>query len=291
MKPLVSIIIPTHNRAKTLFRAIESCLIQTYSELEVLVIDDGSSDETAYVVKSFKDKRVRYFLNKDNSGLAAVRNIGLRKAAGEFVAFLDDDDEWLPEKISKQLKVFRDLEGNVGLICTNGYSEYEKNYFIKEDKPSGIIYDHRRDHFFPLTVLIPPPSSWMIPRAVIDEIGYFDEKMLNHWDDGDYLFKLASKYPVYFINENLVIWHALAKHVNMISKNLIISKELFLKKHYDLMKKDREYLFRFCRTLGKDAVFLNKPMARKYLLKALLMKPSDFSILKKLYKSFLVNPA
>jgi glycosyltransferase involved in cell wall biosynthesis len=250
-----------------------------------LIVDDNSSDETAQVVKNYKDPRIKYFLHKDNLGAAAARNTGLRNALGEFITFLDDDDEWALEKIFKQIEVFKNTSRTMGLVFTNGYSEYENDYFIKEKKTFGIIYDPKKDHFFPLGILIPPSSSWMLPRIIMDEIGCFDEKM-RHWDDGDYLVKVANKYPIYFLNENLVTWHASEVHLETVSQTLIKAKEIFLKKNYALIKKDRKYFFGFCRTLGKDAMSIDKPMARKYLFKALLMRPWDFSIINKLVKIF-----
>jgi glycosyltransferase involved in cell wall biosynthesis len=282
---LVSIIIPTYNRAKFIFVAIESCLRQTHSEIEILVVDDHSSDETAQVVERYKDPRIKYFRHKDNLGVAAARNTGLRNATGEFIAFLDSDDEWMPEKIAHQVEIFKNSSFGIGLVFTNGYSEYEKNPIINEQSPSKIIYNPKNDNFFPLWELISPPSSWMLPKIVVDEIGYFDEG-IHCWDDGDYLVRLALKYPVYFLNKNLVTWHALPEHLNMISHDLIRGKEAFLKKNHGFMKKDKEYLFRFYKTLGKDALLVDKVKSRKYLLAAFLMKPYDLSISSKLFRSF-----
>jgi glycosyltransferase involved in cell wall biosynthesis len=284
---LVSIIIPTYNRAELLPRAIESCLRQTHSEIEILIVDDCSLDETRQVVENYKDPRIKYFLHKNNLGVAAVRNTGLLNATGEFITFLDSDDEWMPEKVAHQLEIFKNNNSAIGLVFTNGYSEYENNFIINKETPSKIIYNPQEDSFFPLWELISPPSSWMMPRAVVKEIGNFDVAMYNNWDDGDYLVRLTRVYPVYFLNENLVIWHALSDHLNMISRDLIKGKEVFLKKNYNLMKTDREYLFRFYRALGKDAIAIDKHMAKKYLFKAFLMKPYDLSILSKLSRSFL----
>jgi len=123
--PLISVIIPTFNRGQFLRRAILSAVNQTYSNLEILVISDGSTDDTAMIVGSVKDKRIKYYHNERNRGLVATRNIGVRKSLGEFVTFLDDDDEWAPNKIFRQFEVFKNIDTAVGLVFTNGYSEYE----------------------------------------------------------------------------------------------------------------------------------------------------------------------
>lgn len=286
MNPLISAIIPTFNRAKAVRRAIESCLNQTYQDLEVLVVDDHSSDDTARVVNDFSDKRLKYFFHEKNSGPASSRNTGIRNSQGEFIAFLDSDDEWVKDKIRRQVATFekfRTDEKNIGLVFVNGYDETQKRRFIS-NAMSGIVYSPQEDAFYPLRVLICPPSSWMLSRRVIIDVGFFDERMYN-WDDGDYLARVAYKYDIYFLNEDLVIWHESKEHVNKMSLNLIKGKELFLENNYEFMRKDKEYLFKFYRALGKDAIALDKAKARSYLKKAFLMRPYDCSVLSKLIRT------
>lgn len=285
-KPLTTVIIPTYNRGYVLKRAILSVISQTYQNIEILVVSDASSDTTEEIVKSITDSRIKYICHEKNRGLAATRNTGIKNSSGEYITFLDDDDEWAPEKISHQLEVFKNENYGIGLVFTNGYSEYENNFIIKDKAASGIVYNPKENSFFPLRVLISPPSSWMLPRQVVDKIGFFDETMYNNWDDGDYLVRVSLNYPVYFLNEDLVIWHALQNHVNMISANLIKGKEIFLNKNYATMEKDPGYLFRFYRTLGKDTLKLDRLKARKYLFKALRMRPFDFSTIGKILKTY-----
>jgi len=113
--PLVSVIIPTHNRASMLPRAIRSVQRQTYPHLEILVIDDASVDNTPEVVKSFDDRRIHYIRHDTNRGGSASRNTGIRAATGEYIAFLDDDDEWVQEKTEEQMKVLQDYDA---VTCT-----------------------------------------------------------------------------------------------------------------------------------------------------------------------------
>ncbi|MDD5505562.1 MAG: glycosyltransferase family 2 protein [Candidatus Omnitrophica bacterium] len=285
-EPLVTVIIPTYNRSHVLKRALLSATSQTYQNIEILVVSDGSTDATEEIVKSIADPRIKYICHEKNRGLAATRNTGIKNSTGEYVTFLDDDDEWLPEKISRQIDIFKNISAIIGLIFTNGFSEYENDYIVREKIPSGIIYDPGKDKFFPLRILISPPTSWMIPKTIITEIGYFDENMYNNWDDGDYFVRLARVYPVYFLNENLAIWHALGAHVNSISPNLIKGKEIFIEKNLQLLEKDPGYLFRFYRTMGKDILGIDKLKARRYLLKAIRMKPFDLSTVSKILKTF-----
>lgn len=107
--PLVSIIIPTFNREKTIFKTISSCLMQTYKNLEILIIDDGSNDNTKFKIDQIKDKRVKYFY-KENGGVSSARNFGIEKASGIFISLLDSDDYYFPNKIELAIKEFNSDE-------------------------------------------------------------------------------------------------------------------------------------------------------------------------------------
>lgn len=127
---LVSIIMPSWNTEKFIAESIQSVLNQTYKNWELLIVDDCSSDRTDDVVASFKDDRIRYFHNKKNSGAALTRNKAMREARGEWIAFLDSDDLWMPEKLEHQVKFMNDNGYNLS------FTEYEK--IDEESKPLNI---------------------------------------------------------------------------------------------------------------------------------------------------------
>jgi len=104
---LISVIIPTYNRAKSITRSIITVLNQTYENYELIVIDDCSTDSTKKILQSFSDKRIIYVRHLYNQGAAAARNTGIKIAKGKYIAFQDSDDEWLPKKLEKQMKVFK----------------------------------------------------------------------------------------------------------------------------------------------------------------------------------------
>lgn len=135
--PFFTVIIPTYNRAELLKEAIQSVLNQTYENFELLVIDDHSIDNTKEIVASFEDKRIRYYLNDRGKGGAGTRNAGIFRASGEWIAFLDDDDIWLPNKLDVTDKKIRALNGLIGLVYS-GYTLYD---FYKKQKVSVIIPD------------------------------------------------------------------------------------------------------------------------------------------------------
>jgi glycosyltransferase involved in cell wall biosynthesis len=117
-KPAVSVIIPTYNRANLLGRSINSILEQTFTDFELIVVDDGSSDNTRELVESFNDPRIFYVRHEKNRGVSAARNTGIKIARGEYIAFNDSDDEWLPQKLDKQVTFFKDNKNseNLGLV-------------------------------------------------------------------------------------------------------------------------------------------------------------------------------
>src|SRR5262249_34968268 len=119
--PKVSVVIPTHNRATLLHRAVSSALTQTFSDLEVLIADDASSDATAELMLVIRDPRIKYLRHETKRGVSVARNTAISHASGEYIAFLDDDDEWLPEKLNIQLSHLNSARKSVGLICSGYY--------------------------------------------------------------------------------------------------------------------------------------------------------------------------
>lgn len=116
--PTVSVIIPTYNRAHLVGRAIQSVLNQTYKDFELIIVDDGSTDNTEDIIKKYqkKDERIKYIRRKKNKGGSVARNTGINAAIGEYIAFLDSDDEWLTEKLERQMKVFKSTSSEVGVV-------------------------------------------------------------------------------------------------------------------------------------------------------------------------------
>ena len=123
-KPFFTVVIPTYNRAELLKEAIQSVFDQTFENFELIVIDDHSTDKTKDVVSSFHDSRIKYILNDHAKGGAGTRNAGIFRAKGEWIAFLDDDDIWLPKKLELQYKKIQEIDCTVGLIYT-GYAVYD----------------------------------------------------------------------------------------------------------------------------------------------------------------------
>lgn len=182
----VSVIIPTYNRANLIRETINSVLNQTYQNFEILIIDDGSTDNTKTVVQSFKDSRIKYILQKHCGLPAKARNKGLNVAKGEFIAFLDSDDIWLPQKLGKQIDII-EKNPDILLVSTNGItfpSKYPFKFFsIKENK--------RISFRLLLKGNFVKNSSVLMKKSVIDAIGLLDENFqLKAMEDYDYWLRL-----------------------------------------------------------------------------------------------------
>src|SRR5262245_44206142 len=116
MTPRVSVILPTYNRSHSLPAAIASVLMQSHTDLEVIVVDDASTEDIEALVRSIGDDRVRYVRRNSNGGAAAARNTGLAEARGSYIGFQDSDDLWLPDKLSRQLSAFETLPNEIGVV-------------------------------------------------------------------------------------------------------------------------------------------------------------------------------
>ena len=194
----VSTIIPTHDRARPLARALRSAGSQTRPADEIIVVDDGSSDETARVVRD-GFPGVRYF-RQENRGVSAARNRGIAAAEGEWLAFLDSDDEWLPRKLERQLAAFQESPGD--LVCHTNETWIRHGRHVnpmkKHEKSGGHIFEK----CLPLCAI--SPSSVIIHRKVFEELGTFDES-LAVCEDYDLWLRICAVHPVLYIDEALVV--------------------------------------------------------------------------------------
>ncbi|MCF7740530.1 MAG: glycosyltransferase [Candidatus Marinimicrobia bacterium] len=208
LKRKVSVIIPTYNRAEMLERAIRSVLAQTYQNTEIIVIDDGSTDNTAEILNKY-DSEIRHF-SMLHGGVSAARNMGIKKAKGEWLAFLDSDDYWLEEKLEKQLKFMVEKDY---LISQTGEKWYrDGNWVMKGDrhqKHNGWIFKY----CLPLCVVT--PSAVVIDKKVIEDVGFFDES-LPACEDYDMWLRVARKYPVGLLEDKLVV--KVGGHTDQLSK-------------------------------------------------------------------------
>lgn len=195
---LVSVIIPTYNRATVLEHAIESVLDQTYQNLELLIVDDGSTDHTRQVVEKYQDQIT--YLFQANHGPAAARNSGIQNSQGDLICFLDSDDRWMKNKLAVQIELM--LSNPEVKLCYTDEVWIRRGIRINQKKVhrkySGWIYQQ----CLPLCII--SPSSVMIRRDVFDRVGLFDETMIV-CEDYDLWLRISRVYPITFIPKPLII--------------------------------------------------------------------------------------
>ena len=209
----VSVIIPCFNREKFLPEAIESVLNQTYSNIELLTIDDGSTDGTREILSRFQDRGVTLLEHpgRINKGQSASINLGLSLSKGEYIAILDSDDYWDTQKIEKQVR-FLESNPDIGLVYGNGYGVDEKG------NPLYRIYeDGHTEHSNPCRVLMDcyflVPNNALIRKSVLDQTGGFDETM-RAAQDHDMAIRIAEVTPLGYLNETLFYYR---RHPDSIS--------------------------------------------------------------------------
>lgn len=194
MSPLVSVVVPTYNRAHCIGNAVASILGQTFRDLELLVVDDGSKDDTAALMASYHDPRLRYLPQPVNRGRNAVRNVGIREARGEFVAFLDSDDVWLPDKLAYQVAAMQKapevaLHMSAALFLGENGGTVSYPLLDRYDEPVWAR-DLGSDLVFPFV-----SQTWLVRRRIFDEAGVFDES-IPAWEEHDWMARVCPHHPV-----------------------------------------------------------------------------------------------
>src|ERR1051326_1608307 len=165
--PKVSVIIPTHNRAEFLRSAITSVLNQTFQNFEIVIVDDASKDHTQEIIAGFNDTRIKAIHNMCSKGDAGARNIGIMHSQCEYIAFLDDDDEWLPEKLQVQTCLLNNSSSNIGFVCTGRFTVNMK------DRKVYSVWNPETNDLSKENFII--TSSILLRRECFEKCGLFDE--------------------------------------------------------------------------------------------------------------------
>ena len=195
----VSVIIPTFNRAHRIARAVASVLYQTFTDYEVLVVDDGSEDATSEVLQPFRS-RVKCIYHSKNLGVSAARNTGITESHSPLIAFLDSDDYWLPGKLAAQVSFFSEHPEAVACQTEELWIRrgVRVNPMKKHLKPSGEIFEPS------LKLCVVSPSAVVVKRTLLEDVGVFD-KDFPVCEDYDLWLRISRKYPVWLIPEPLII--------------------------------------------------------------------------------------
>lgn len=233
--PLVTVVIPVCNRENTILRAVNSVLWQTYENIEVIVVDDGSTDSTVQVVESCSDDRVRVIRLSHNHGANYARNRGIEQARGEFVAFQDSDDEWLEDKLDRQISYMlkKCLEG---LFCP---------YILCDGVNTEVVPCDHQNVDCDYTELIGRlkrgnivgTPTLVVRKNVFSYIGLFDEKM-RRLQDYEFVIRFVKKFRLGYIEKPLVKAYKTEKSISADRDALLDAYMVLAKKHFDFIDLD-----------------------------------------------------
>jgi glycosyltransferase involved in cell wall biosynthesis len=235
----VSVVIPTANRDLLLKRAIESVLAQSFQDFEIIVVNDGASDDTKRTIELFADQRISYYKNETRKGGAGTRNVGIHAAKAPLIAFLDDDDRWEKNKLELQMAALTHAENDV-VFCFSSV----KNIF---DSTSHITSVKEGTHNY-LEIALSKfngflTSTLLVKKTALLDVGSFDESFPSH-QEPDLIIRLSKKYRGIGINQPLVEMNVTTGHEHIGSKleRRILGRTMLLKKHFDLFSKNPKVL-------------------------------------------------
>lgn len=285
-KPTVSVILPTYNRAHLVGRAIRSVLDQTYQDFEVIIVDDGSRDNTEEIINSFTDTRIRYIRHQQNKGGSAARNTGIKLANGKYIAFQDSDDEWLPQKLEIQVEAFSTASSEVGVVYTD-MLRIEKDGKIKYWHSPTVTYGNLIDtkilEYQPFKIGI---QSALIKRECFNKVGFFDE-MLPRFIDLDLFIRLLKDYHFYHIKQPLVKYQV-TEGISSNKKAAAIARKLLLDKYSKDIMKNKSFIARQYSIIGQAFQISGEVVeGRNYNMKAFKTRPLHIKYLIILIMSLL----
>lgn len=268
--PSVTVILPTYNRAHLSRRSVGSVLAQTYENLELIVVDDASTDKTSEVVRAFRDSRLRYLRHENNKGAPAARNTGINAARGEFIAFQDSDDEWKPDKLAKQMARFATDPKLAVVYCgmlrhNEGCKTYIPDRRIKT-RSGDISQALLRGNFVGTPAMV-------VRRTDLLKVGGFVED-LPRFQDWEFAIRLSRAYPFDLVDEALVEVYSTPGNITSDGPAGARACEMILERHYDAISKDREALARMYAHIGfYKSLYQQGDGARLCFLKALGAAP------------------
>lgn len=238
-KEMVSVIIPTYKRVDSLERAILSVKKQTYQNIELIIVDDNGKDSVyskkikEMFNKKYRDVVSKYLVHKKNKGGAAARNTGIKASTGRYISFLDDDDEFLPNKLEKQINKIRDLDDSWGGVYC-GYANFISNKKMNQRK--NLTEGNLLIELLLMKNYIAAGSTLLVRREIFDIIGLFDTDFIRH-QDWEFMIRFFSKFKLAFVNEILVILHRDDKQNKPSASKRVEITDMFFEKFEEIIDK------------------------------------------------------
>lgn len=284
--PKISVIITTFNRSQMLKKALESVLNQTYPDFELLILDNSSSDGTEEVVKSFKDSRIRY-IKHNPLNISQARNLGIKESKGEFVAFLDDDDEWLPKKLEKQIKIFNQGNENLGLVYGGFIRINERGDEWDQHNPvlRGNIFE---PYLCRVDIITGSTSNPLIKKSVFDIVGNYNENLKTS-EDWEFYIRLAKEFNFDFVSGPVVKIRTHPKYrLGDRTKDALEAELLVYNNYKDIFKKYPKVKSFYLQAIGgKFCRIGGQKQGRRYIKQAIIINPLNFTAYFQYLFSFL----
>jgi glycosyltransferase involved in cell wall biosynthesis len=269
----ISVVMPTYNRAHFLGKAIDSVLSQTYGNFEVIVIDDNSEDNTRDLVKKYNDERIKYVKNYENRGCGRARNQGIEIAKGDYITFLDSDDELFSTKFERQLEIFNVLPSEFGIIyCGFCYASGKTGKIAKYIYPefSGNVYNHLLErNLFPIHAPI-------IKRECFQRCGMLDYT-LPACEDWDIWIRIARYYAFAFVPDILAKYNIHGKQKSTEMESVIVARERIVEKYRRELDKRPRLLAKHLKEIASLYCLNNNPVdGRKYFIASIRLHPFNY---------------
>lgn len=247
-KPAITVVIPTHNRPELVSGAIESVLEQIWQDFEIIVIDDGLEKRARSMVETFNDERIHYIEHQENKGCSAAKNTGMQNAQGKYIAILDDDDRWYPQKLEKQYQALEEVGRDVGFSFTAVIEEFE-NRQGRTQVPEGVgdYLDFALCRFSGLI-----DSAMVYRREVFETVGGLDETYPTH-TGAEYAIRVARAFKGVGINEPLV-WRDMRQeyeHMGSDIQKRIRGRGMLLEQYCEEFEKRPAYLAKHLTQLAR----------------------------------------
>lgn len=230
----VSVIIPVYNRVNTIKRSIDSVLCQTYDNFELIIVDDGSTDNIYKIISSYKDSRVRYFRTAKRYGANHARNLGIQNAEGEYIAFQDSDDLWLKDKLEKQMDIFK-KNSQIDVVWCR-YRRFTSSGMC-QIVPENYGFDKLQKGIEKILTngnVIGTPTM-IVRKKCFEKAGTFDEE-IQRFQDWEFCIRFSQKFRFYFIDETLVEAYESEQSITN-TNSAMESQFLILRKHQDFFEK------------------------------------------------------
>lgn len=296
--PLVTVVVPVYNGEKYLADTLRSVLEQSYNTLEIIIINDGSTDKTESIIKTFcqKDPRIRYFY-QSNSGLSSARNTGIKMASGRLISFIDADDLWMKDKLGKQVALIENnkIEEDIGIVyCDNifinesGEQIHDPDLFRLRPEIQGFVYEK----LILANLVCGSGSAVLLPKKIFDSVGNFDA-LLPTCEDWDMWLRIAKKYQLKYVYEPLVKIRVHHGQMQSSSDRMFYGRIALLSKHLNIEPTESRFINELKSILKKSLTTNRLRLIRKstnpYIRDMLAKAPfsSNIFLIKCLINSYI----